>query len=257
MIPNVFHFIYFKGRPLGWLEYLAVKSCLEVNKPEKIYFYSDEELEGEWGRKILDLVTLEKVEPINEIFGVPVPHPAHKADVLRLQKLIERGGVYLDINVICRKPFAPLYENRMVMGEEKFMGKTVGLCNAVMLAQPNENFLQRFLEGFDPKRSLWAGFRSRGPEDLYYSEISIKYSHFLANYWPEEIHIEPYTSFFDPAYETERLKAFFEQPDTGEWDNCYCHKIWSVGREKYISTKTWEEAKEGNSAFTNLVRRFG
>lgn len=232
-------------------------SAAKVNKPETIYFYTDQnELAGEWWERIKPLVTVEYVEPFTEMFGVPVPHPAHKSDIVRLQKLFERGGVYLDLSVICRNPFAPLYDQRVVMGQELVAGNLVGLCNAVVIAQPQENFIQRFLDGFDPKKSLWQGFRSRGPQDMYYSEISIKYSHFLSDYWPEEIHVVSVDSFFEPTYEEQKLVEFYELPDTGKWQTSYCHKIWSVARNRYIDGKILEAVSGANTAFGALLRRY-
>ncbi len=253
-VPNIYHFCYFGGRPLGWIEYLAVLSCYKVNSPEKIYFYTDSELAGEWWEKILPMVEVEKVAPINEAFGVAVPYPAHKADILRLYKLIERGGVYLDLDVVCRRPFAPLFDHRVVLGQELVAGNLVGLCNAVVLAQPGEQFLQRWLEGFDPQKSLWRGFRSSGPQDKYYSEISIKYSHFLANYWPEEVHVEPVSSFFSPTYEGGEMKKFFEDSDTGAFDQSYCHHLWSVAKKTYLDGKTLEQIASPETAFGKLVQ---
>ena len=256
-IPNIIHFVYFGGRPLGLVEYLAVRSAIEVNKPEVVYWYGDEELSGEWGEKILKLVCFEKVKTINVAFGVAIVHPAHKADILRLQKLIERGGIYLDLDVICRNPFTPLLNNRVVLGKEVNMGKLVGLCNAVILAQKQENYTRRFLEGFDPNRSLWQGFRSTGPKDIYYSEISIKYSHFLANYWPEEIYVEDEKSFYYPNYEEGQLREFFIEEDRGQFDKCYCHHLWgSAVREKYFANLDTKGLKEGKSPFAKLVARY-
>jgi len=46
MIPNIVHFMYFIGpdsREFGFINYLAVKTVYEVQKPDIIYFYYNEE----------------------------------------------------------------------------------------------------------------------------------------------------------------------------------------------------------------------
>lgn len=43
---------------------------------------------------------LRKVRDVTEIWGNPVLHFAHKADVIRLEALKEFGGVYLDVDVL-------------------------------------------------------------------------------------------------------------------------------------------------------------
>lgn len=37
---------------------------------------------------------------VTEVFGNPVWHYAHKADVIRLEALKEFGGIYLDVDVL-------------------------------------------------------------------------------------------------------------------------------------------------------------
>lgn len=255
-VPNIFHFCYFGGRPLGLLEYLSVKSTYEVNKPEAIYFYCDQQLQGEWWEKIKPMVTFEHLEPFDQRFGVPVPYPSHKADLTRLEKLIERGGIYLDLDVICRNPFTPLMNHRVVVAQELVAGNLVGLGSAVILAQKGEQFIERWYEGFDPKRSLWKGHRSAGPQDKYFTEIAVKYARFLATYWPEELHIEPVESFFEPTYAPDRMKLFFEDKDDGSFDSSYCHHIWSVAKQQYAKQITIEEIKVGESSFAKLAQRF-
>jgi mannosyltransferase OCH1-like enzyme len=58
--------------------------------------WADQEPHGEWWSETKDLVELVLVEPPTEIFGKPITQPAHKSDVIRLQVLIENGGIYVD-----------------------------------------------------------------------------------------------------------------------------------------------------------------
>lgn len=50
------------------------------------------------------------------IFGTPVKHYAHKADIVRMEALLRWGGIYLDIDVITLRPFDHLLDKDMVMG---------------------------------------------------------------------------------------------------------------------------------------------
>ena len=49
------------------------------------------------------ITNLVYVSPPEEIFNNKLNHFAHKADIVRLQKLIEHGGIYLDIDVWTNK----------------------------------------------------------------------------------------------------------------------------------------------------------
>ena len=109
MIPNIFHFCYglaedFGGKPFSLVHFLAVKSALEVNRPDEIFFYYKYEPKGEWWDKTKKIVTMVKVIPPDMIFGNELVHVAHKADILRLNILIEKGGIYLDLDTINDAP---------------------------------------------------------------------------------------------------------------------------------------------------------
>ena len=66
--------------------------------------------------------------------------------------LIAHGGIYLDLDVVVVRPFAPLLRagHDFVMGKEGDVdaGGFHGLCNAVMLARPNASFALRWLERY-------------------------------------------------------------------------------------------------------------
>ena len=86
------------------------------------------------------MVTVEKIAAPREIFGNPLLHGAHRADVVRLTKLLGSGGIYLDADVFVHRSFDPLLGHPAVLGEERIDGAVVGLCNAIILAEPALRF---------------------------------------------------------------------------------------------------------------------
>lgn len=93
MIPDIFHFCNgltedFGSKSYSLVNYLAVTSAFEFNKPVKICFYYSYELQGEWWERTKILVELIKVDPPSEIFGNSLMHISHKADILRLDVLL-------------------------------------------------------------------------------------------------------------------------------------------------------------------------
>ena len=82
------------------------------------------------------------------INGRPILHMAHVSDLLRLQALRDFGGIYMDMDVITVRPFAPLMMNHeFVMGQEGPNG-VYGLCNAVMLSAPNSSFVRLWIDHY-------------------------------------------------------------------------------------------------------------
>ena len=117
-IPNIIHFIYGLKEQLDEFElyrYIAIKSAYEVNRPDKIYFYYYYEPHGYWWDKIKPLLTLEKINIPTEIYNQKLYHYAHQTDIVRLEKLIERGGIYLDIDTICINSFKKLLKHDFII----------------------------------------------------------------------------------------------------------------------------------------------
>jgi hypothetical protein len=54
---------------------------------------------GPWWDEIVPHLTLIKTVVPDEIYGRPIRHFAHKADVLRLLAMKYSGGIYLDIDM--------------------------------------------------------------------------------------------------------------------------------------------------------------
>lgn len=254
MIPNIVHFVYLGGKPFSLVHYLAIKSAHVINNPSRIYFHYSQEPVGEWWEKARPYLQTMKIAAPTAIAGVPLCVREHQADVARLQVLQEYGGIYLDIDVICARPFTPLLEHTCVLGEQGVDGER-GLCNAVILAEKGAFFVQKWLEGFDARTSLWSGFRSNG-YDNYRDELSVRYPKELAQRFPEHISIQGYKRFYWPLYYPDHLDWFFRQNDSS-FDEAYCHHLWeSISWRRYLKDLTVQELQMADTNFTRLASRF-
>jgi hypothetical protein len=185
MIPNIIHFIYglksdFGGKEFSLIHFLAVVTAAKVNRPEKLYFHYAYEPTGAWWERAKPYLTMNKVVPPAEIFGRPLEHFAHQADVLRLEVLMQYGGIYLDMDVVCVNSFAPLMHKNCVMGIQP--GK--GLCNAVILARPGSQFIRLWYEKY------------RDFDGRHWSHHSVALPMQLARQHPTLIDIQDEYSFF-------------------------------------------------------------
>ncbi len=254
MIPNIIHFMYFGGIPFSLVHYLAIKSAHVVNNPRVINFYYEYEPSGEWWEKSKHYLNPIRIKPPTEVFGFPLCHPAHQADVVRLQVLIEQGGIYLDIDVICVKPLTHLLNNTFVLGQQGIDGND-GLCNAVILSQKDAFLAKRWLEGFDPQTSFWNGFRSQG-FDEYWDELSVRYPAFLAKIFPEHICVQDYRKFHWPLFTPDDLEWLFKR-DGDSFKEAYCHHLWqSNSWEPYLKDLTVDSIKNVDNNFNRIVRSF-
>ncbi|WP_395734027.1 glycosyltransferase family 32 protein [Prosthecobacter sp.] len=193
MIPNIIHFVFglssdFGGRPFSFIHYLAIKTAWECNKPETIFFHYAHEPSGEWWDLAKPFLTLNQIEIPTEIFGNPLMHYAHAADIIRLEVLLEHGGVYLDMDVLTLCSFAPLLRHPSVMARER----PGGLCNAVIFAAKGSEFIRRWYDSY-------TSFRSKG-KDEFWSEHSVEVPFQLATENPESVHVLGQRAFFWPTY---------------------------------------------------------
>ena len=244
MIPNIVHFVYINERPWKLHHYLSVKSTSRLN-PELVNIWLDKEPEGKWWELTKPLVKLNFVEPPTEIFNIPITQPAHKSDVIRLQVLIEHGGIYVDTDTIFVKPFDSILSNKFVMGQQGVNGGE-GLCPAVLLSSKNSEFGKRWLMGFKDT------FKGGPPGSPTWCTHSVQYPWWLAQQIPNEITILDHEAFFWPLYHQPHVEMIFEQNHT--FNNAYSHHLWESSGKKYLDNLTLDDIKNNNTTFTNIVK---
>lgn len=278
MIPNIVHFVFgmdrqFSAKPFSLSHYLAVKSVMEVNTPGAVFFHYQYEPEGEWWEKLKQLAILKKVEAPQSFMGRPLYHAAHKADVIRLQALYEYGGIYLDLDTICVKPLSDLLSYRFVIGQElnlphvpknrrqeikltvrkklgladKLLSPKPGLCNAVLLAEKNNEFISNWMEEYK-------SFRSKG-RDKYWNEHSGKVPLKLIGRYPGMATLLSPYAFHYPLYNAAGMKSMFEE--VTEFPESYLHHLWeSFSWEPYLKNLTVKEIFEKDTTYNLIARRF-
>jgi hypothetical protein len=247
-IPKILHYCFgfkedFGGKPWSLVHYACVRSAIERLRPERAYIYLEYEPKGVWWKATRHFLTLQKMNGPTEVFGNPLRHPAHVADVVRLRKLLENGGIYLDADVFVHRSFDDLLDNSVVLGEEGIGGK-YGLGNAVILAEPDAPFIKRW---YDEYRS----FRSDG-----WSEHSIQKPMELARKFPNEITVLPHDAFYSPDWSPEGVQALFGSRPTQTRGTRANHLWESFAWEKYLEDLTPGRVRNIESNFHIWVRPF-
>jgi hypothetical protein len=178
MIPNVIHMMYFigpKSRPFNFINYLAVRAAFEIQKPDLFYFYYNEEPVGnEHWENIKEYVTLVKINPPD------IDYPQYQADFVRMEKIIEHGGIYLDTDMILLKNLFPFMDEPCTLGGEGYVDAKIGLnsknikdiasiSNAIMICEPQNKFMKMWYEKMPEamKSDIWAYHAVVLPLDLY------------------------------------------------------------------------------------------
>jgi hypothetical protein len=237
----------FRVKPWSLVHYVCLKSAIERIRPREIFFYCDQEPNGPWWDITRGLVTLEKMAAPREIWGNPLIHPAHRADVVRLEKLLTRGGIYLDVDVFVHKTFDDLLEHRAVLGEQLSLGRIRGLCNAVILAEPQSPFLARW-------HSSYRSFRSLG-RDEHWDEHSVRMPYALSKLFPNEITTLPNSAFFWPTFTHEHLSLIFASGTPIDLSKTYATHLWeNLAWDQYLEDLTPKRVRAEDTNFHHWVR---
>ena len=210
--PLLVHFIYGLSdtpseRAFSFAHYSSIRSAFLHLQPAKLLLHHHHEpatanAAAYWQRAVA-LAEPRRVALPTSIFGRPLAHAAHRADVLRLQLLIAHGGLYLDLDVVVLRPMAHLLRGRksFVIGREGHVahGGVHGLCNAVLLSRPNASFARRWLDEY---RDFGVARKGTDP----WSEHSIQRPVSLAKRHPDEVRILPFSAFFWPDWDEAELR---------------------------------------------------
>lgn len=255
-IPRVFHFVIASGDPdvsprFSLVNYLAVRSALDLNEGFRAIIHCDPEPHGpDWDR-LKDSVEVHRTTLPRHVFGRPVDLIAHRVDVLRMQILLDQGGIYLDVDTICQKPFAPLLDGRVVLGREEIPDgaggrRPVGLCNATIIAPPGAEFLRLW---YDEYRAFVGG-----PSGDAWNKFSVQVPLALAEANPHLVRIEPATSFFWPSWDDSGIEALFRHDL--DFPEAYCFHLWQAKSSGWIAGLDPETILRDDTTYNRIARRF-
>jgi hypothetical protein len=254
LIPNILHYCFgmasdFGGKPWSLVHHVCVKSALERIKPAACFFYYEHEPTGPWWQLTRDMLTLIKIEAPRTIFGNPIVHPAHRADVVRLDRLMERGGIYLDCDVFVHRDFDDLLGHSAVLGRQGDQG----LCNAVILAEAGAPFLKRWYAEYKLFRATGVG---TGPND-YWDEHSVHLPMKLSREFPHEIVVLPPEAFFSPSWEHAESRKIFGSSGPIDLSRKYANHLWeSAVWHEYLEDLTPKHVRRIDSNFHRWARPF-
>lgn len=250
-IPKTLHYCFgmapdFGGKKWGLSHYACVRSAIDKIKPDNVYLYYQYEPQGGWWEETKKLVDLVQIEAPTQIFGNPVTHPAHRADIVRLEKLLELGGIYLDSDVLVHKSFDDLLGHSAVLGAEG-RGAAFGTANAVILSEPNSDFLRRWYEEY---RTF------RGQPGRFWNEHSVQLPLYLSRRFPSEIEILNYRAFFWPLWTKDHVEWIFNSTRPCVYDDTYATHLWDGKSYRYTKNLTPGDVRRVDTNFHRWCRPY-
>ena len=252
MIPRTLHFCFglspdFGGKPWGLVHHACLRRAVAVLRPERVLFHHEHEPRGPWWDLSRPLVTPVRLRAPTEVFGNRLHRVEHQADVVRLRALVEHGGIYLDADVFVHRDFDDLLGHAAVLA---FMGegdRTIGLGNAVILAEPGAAFLRRWLADY-------RSFASRG-YDAAYIDHSIKRPLGLWQAHRQEARVLDARAFYHPWCDQAGLRRIFDPGEDCDAGESYATHLWeSLAWRSYLQDLTPGRVRAHDSAFHRWVR---
>jgi hypothetical protein len=122
-----------------------------------------------------------------------------------------------------------------------------GLCNAVLLAEKNSEFIRQWMEEY-------RSFRSKG-RDKFWNEHSGKIPLKLADQYPGlATLVSPYC-FHYPLYTPEGMSSMFEKVTV--FPEAYLHHLWeSFSGDRYLSKLTVDEIINHDTTYNLIARKY-
>ncbi|XP_048258772.1 uncharacterized protein LOC124123782 [Haliotis rufescens] len=170
VVPNIVHITWYGGPKRNTFLFHHFVSLLAIHKflkPKVILFWFDLLPEGVYWDQATDgfpEIVLVYRAPPTTILGQEVHVPEHQSDVIRIEAVMEFGGIYMDLDALVVQPFSALYQYEVTMGYET----PDGLCNGIIVARPWADFLKIWYEEYKTlDDSVWgyhSATRNTGPE---------------------------------------------------------------------------------------------
>ena len=162
IVPNIVHYILLEQHFISFAHYITLKSVIRNQKPDKIMIHCDcYKVDGKcWNHIIIEEnninIQIRKIEIPDAIFGQELSQTYklwHASDILRINVLLDFGGIYLDRDVYVTKSLNRFRLYEMTAGiETDDKGKKL-FGSQVQIANKNASFLLKYLEthkDYDP-----------------------------------------------------------------------------------------------------------
>ena len=143
-IPKILHQTWKdKAIPDKWKD--SSESCKSLNPEYNYTFWTDSDIEQ----------FLLKEYPWFVETYYSYPYPIQRIDAARLFILYHYGGVYTDLDIICKHSFQKLLKN-LTCHNLVFLETTpVGVTNMVIFATPRHPFIKRCVEALPGRNHMW------------------------------------------------------------------------------------------------------
>lgn len=233
-VPKLVHYIFLGNRDFTFFYLLSILSSYRILKPGFIFVHTEKIPNGKWWDHLLELVpnlVIIKTTRVTRIFDKPVKVVQHQADIMRIQLLMEFGGIYMDTDELALKSFDPLRVYPITLGPCRLDALGV----QAIIASKNSTFLKIWYWTYETF------------EDKSWAKNSQYTPYKLSRIIPELIHVERLFAF---AGFSGNVHDFFNK--VADWSQRYGLHLYI--RLQEIQKSDPEHIKKLNSTYGQIAR---
>lgn len=143
-VPNTIHFINLGPREFSLVHFISVYSAYNIQKPDNIIIHCTHVQKNNIFWELLkNIVTINHVDLNEYIDKYKFESYQYYADILRMEILIQQGGIYMDLDILSLQSYS-IFLDQTTIGVEKMDENdenVVSLSNAIILAKPYDPFI--------------------------------------------------------------------------------------------------------------------
>ena len=162
VVPNIVHYILFDIKDIGFGHFVSLLSVMKNQKPDLIYIHCNcHQLSGDYYERALRVadktntqLIVRTIERPTQIFGQKLGYLNwHSSDIMRIQMLLEFGGIYFDNDVYVVESLDVYRNYEMTLYWIKDIST---LESSIIIANKNARFLKLWLDSYhEYKRSRY------------------------------------------------------------------------------------------------------
>ncbi|KAL4235990.1 hypothetical protein ACF0H5_004378 [Mactra antiquata] len=237
-VPNVVHYVWYKRGELSFVPFLSLLGVIRFVKPCVIVFHGAAPYGKYWDAftYLWPRVILLKRKAPTTIFNKPLGYVEHASDIMRIEALINYGGIYMDTDTILVKSVDKLRNYSCVMSEQSsgLMG------SAFVMSEKNGTFVNKWMNGYKyyyiPGKYVYNAM-------VYPKKLKLRYK--------DHIHVE-YGTISRPNGML-GYKIYLNSHATYDWSHIYGIHLF-IRMSRYISASTEYIIRYKNSTFGSIAR---
>ncbi|KAL4224960.1 hypothetical protein ACF0H5_015656 [Mactra antiquata] len=163
-VPNVAHYVWYKRGEMTFIAFLSMLSVVRFVRPCVIMVHGELPYGKYWDAITYfypNFVHIKRDIP-EDVFGTKIRINCHSSDIMRIEALIEYGGIYLDMDMVLVRPIDSLMDFPFVLSNQS----SANLGSAFVMAERNATFLNLWMNeyrtDYQPNRYIYNAMKSSG-----------------------------------------------------------------------------------------------